>query len=110
MMTVSVKIENCSYSVGDKTILDSLNLEVAEGQYFAIAGVNGAGKSTMIKLLIDLIRPSGSATIEIFGLDNKKKISRENLVYLPEKFNLSGAVTELAIFVICRINVFSITR
>jgi ABC-2 type transport system ATP-binding protein len=93
-MTQALSISGISYSVAGIDILKKLSLEVESGQYYAIAGVNGAGKSTLIKLVLDLIRPQAGAEICIFGLDNIDPKCREQLAYLPEKFdvkkNISG--------------------
>ena len=47
--------------------VDDLNLEIKDGELFALLGVNGAGKSTTIKMLSTLIRPTSG---KIF-IDNK---------------------------------------
>jgi ABC-2 type transport system ATP-binding protein len=93
-MSLALSLSNISYSVAGLQILKALSLEVNEQQYYAIAGVNGAGKSTLIKLILDLIRPAAGGTIRIFGADNKDQQCRDQLAYLPEKFdvkkNISG--------------------
>jgi len=93
-MTPVLYASNISYTVAGLDILKQLSLEVEAGQYYAIAGVNGAGKSTLIKLVLDLIRPSPGGTIRIFDLDNTDPRCRDQLIYLPEKFdvkkNISG--------------------
>jgi ABC-2 type transport system ATP-binding protein len=93
-MNQALRISNISYSVTGLEILKDLALDVAEQQYYAIAGVNGAGKSTLIKLILDLIRPAAGGTIRIFGADNREPNCRDQLAYLPEKFdvkkNISG--------------------
>jgi ABC-2 type transport system ATP-binding protein len=93
-MTQALSITSLSYSVPGLDILKTLNLEVGEHQYYAIAGVNGAGKSTLIKLVLDLIRPLPGGSIRIFGTDNRDRQCRDQLAYLPEKFdvkkNISG--------------------
>jgi ABC-2 type transport system ATP-binding protein len=93
-MTQAIVLSNISYSVSGFEILRSLDLDVSEENYYAIAGVNGAGKSTLIKLVLDLIRPQTGGEIRIFGLDNTDPKCREQLAYLPEKFdvkkNISG--------------------
>lgn len=90
----ALKLSNISYSIAGLDILRRLSLEVGEQQYYAIAGVNGAGKSTLIKLVLDLIRPRPGGSISIFGLENTNPQCRDQLVYLPEKFdvkkNISG--------------------
>jgi ABC-2 type transport system ATP-binding protein len=93
-MTQALTVSDISYSVAGLDILKRLSLEVEQQQYYAIAGVNGAGKSTLIKLVLDLIRPQPGGAISIFNTDNTNPQCREQLAYLPEKFdvkkNISG--------------------
>ena len=93
-MNVALSVCDISYSVAGLDILKRLSLDVEQQQYYAIAGVNGAGKSTLIKLVLDLIRPQAGGEIRIFGLTNTDPTCREQLAYLPEKFdvkkNISG--------------------
>ena len=84
---------NLSYSVSGVNILETLNIEIPVNSYFAIAGVNGAGKSTMIKLVLDLIRPGNASTIKIFGQYNQLTGCRDALAYLPEKFDVKKTVS-----------------
>ena len=92
-MVNAISLSNLSYSISGTSILKSLNLEVANNEYFAIAGVNGAGKSTLIKLVLDLIRPSEDIDIKIFGKSNSLPECREQLAYLPEKFDARNTVS-----------------
>jgi len=93
-MSQALTVSDIRYSVAGLDILKRLSLDVEQQQYYAIAGVNGAGKSTLIKLVLDLIRPQTGGEIRIFGLDNTDPSCREQLAYLPEKFdvkkNISG--------------------
>ncbi|MCP4765375.1 MAG: ABC transporter ATP-binding protein [Gammaproteobacteria bacterium] len=93
-MTQALTVSNVSYSVAGLDILRQLDLEVGARQYYAIAGINGAGKSTLIKLILDLIRPQPGGSIRIFDLENSNPQCRQQLAYLPEKFdvkkNISG--------------------
>lgn len=93
-MNPALSLNNISYSVSGIEILKTLNFHVSEQNYYAIAGVNGAGKSTLIKLILDLIRPGPGGEIRIFGADNRAPRCRDQLAYLPEKFdvrkNISG--------------------
>jgi ABC-2 type transport system ATP-binding protein len=63
--------------------LDSLNLKISKGEVFGILGLNGAGKTTSIKLLFGLIFPT-SGTISI--LENKagSDSAKRKIGYLPE--------------------------
>lgn len=88
-----LSLKQVSFAVGGRGILNDISLDVEARQYFAIAGINGAGKSTMIRLILDLIRPSPGAEITIFGVNNQLPASREKLVYLPEKFDVKSNIT-----------------
>ena len=88
-----LKVSNIHYSINDKVILDGLSLELRDGHYFALAGENGVGKSTLIKIILDLIRNIDDGSILIDGKEHKLKQSRENIAYLPEKFDVKKEVT-----------------
>lgn len=61
---LAIKTENLTKKYNDKTVVDKLNLSVNDGEMYALLGVNGAGKSTTIKMLSCLIRPtSGDAKL-----------------------------------------------
>lgn len=61
---LAIKTEKLTKTYKDKTVVRELDLSVEEGEMYALLGVNGAGKSTTIKMLSCLIRPtSGDATI-----------------------------------------------
>ncbi|MCH8012635.1 MAG: ABC transporter ATP-binding protein [Candidatus Marinimicrobia bacterium] len=66
MSEVILRIKNLTKSFKDRKVVDSLNLEVTEGEVFGFLGPNGAGKSTTIRLILSLIKPD-SGDVEIFG-------------------------------------------
>lgn len=55
----SIEIRNLTKRYKDLTAVDELNLDVEEGELFALLGVNGAGKTTTIKMLTCLTSPDG---------------------------------------------------
>jgi ABC-2 type transport system ATP-binding protein len=63
--------------------LDSLNLEVAQGETFGFLGPNGAGKTTTLKLLMQLIYPT-SGRAEILGRPAGDVAVKRRIGYLPE--------------------------
>ncbi|WP_426480562.1 ABC transporter ATP-binding protein [Chryseobacterium sp. R2ACT005] len=54
----SITTKNLSYTIGSKTILNNINLNIPEGSVYGYLGRNGAGKSTTIKLLLGLLESS----------------------------------------------------
>ncbi len=92
-MKHALDVSNVSYSVPGLEILTQLDLAVDECRYYALAGVNGAGKSTLIKLILDLIRPAPGGDIRVFGMDNQNRNCRDQLAYLPEKFDVKKNIT-----------------
>ena len=64
----AIKTAALSKHYGSKKAVESLDLEIAEGELFALLGVNGAGKTTTIKMLSGLIRPT-SGCAQAMGMD-----------------------------------------
>ena len=54
MAKTLIKIKDLRKSFGTKVILDGLNLEIKEGEFFTIVGPSGSGKSTLIRLLVGM--------------------------------------------------------
>ena len=74
----------------DKLAVNELDLDIKEGELFALLGVNGAGKTTTIKMLSGLILPT-SGSIKIDGMDMKKDIFK-----IKEILNVSPQETAIA--------------
>jgi ATP-binding cassette subfamily B protein len=68
----AVALRNVSFSYGsrDKTVLKNINLSIAPGQTVGIIGITGAGKSTLVNLIIRLY-DADAGTVEIYGKDIK---------------------------------------
>ncbi len=70
----AIRIENLSKKYKDILAVDSLSLNINEGELFALLGINGAGKTTTIKMLSCLTEPSGGDAF-IFGKSIRKNSS-----------------------------------
>ena len=70
---------------GRQTVLEGFDLSIGGGEFFGLVGVNGAGKTSSIKALLDLTEIR-NGDIRIFGVSSRKTESRERLAYLPERF------------------------
>ncbi len=88
-MGKGVVIENLSKSYGNVLALEDVNLEVEEGELFGIIGPDGAGKSTLFRILATLLLPD-TGNLTAFGLDivNDYKEMRDILGYMPGRFSL----------------------
>lgn len=85
-----VKCNNLCKKFDDKQILNNINLIIPEGRIVGLLGKNGMGKTTLIKLINDLLTPtSGEILIngEKPGINSKKIIS-----YLPERTYLDKSM------------------
>ena len=68
-MTAAITTSGLSRSFGDNRAVDSIDLEVAEGEIYGFLGPNGAGKSTAVRMLCTLLAPtSGTASVAGFDL------------------------------------------
>ena len=68
------------------TVLDSVDLEVKQGEFFGLVGMNGSGKSTLIKSILDLISID-SGEIKLHQVSHRKVESRKDIAYLPDRFS-----------------------
>src|SRR6059036_4007479 len=74
---------------GDFTAVSDLSIEVMPGTIFAFLGANGSGKSTTIRMLIGLLRPS-AGTIDVDGVDviRRPRRVRDHIGYMGQKVSL----------------------
>ena len=63
-------------------VLENINLELEESDFLGLIGPNGGGKSTLLKVMLGLIKPD-RGTIKVFGFDPEK--SRKYVGYMPQK-------------------------
>jgi ABC-2 type transport system ATP-binding protein len=80
-----IQIRNLTKCFGDLKAVDDLTLDVAPGEFFAFLGPNAAGKTTTIKLLTGLLRPtSGSCSIGGHDLQREPEAAKRLLSYIPD--------------------------
>lgn len=82
----ALSIRDVSVSYGSNAVIRKLSLEVKAGETFGLIGLNGVGKTTLIKAILGL-RDHQSGKIEIAGHDRLYPESRMKLAYLPERFD-----------------------
>src|SRR5262249_48053300 len=85
----AIVTEKLTRRFGELTAVDSIDLEVAAGQFFGFLGPNGAGKSTTIKMLTGLLTPT-SGRMQLLGIDfsqNPIEVKRQ-IGVVPEGMGL----------------------
>jgi len=94
-VSVAVEAKNLVKDFGSVRALDGLNFKIEKGEIFGLIGLNGAGKTTALRITSTLLLPT-SGTVTVFGHDVVEEASevRELISYLPEEAgaykNLSG--------------------
>lgn len=53
-----VTVDSVSYQINEYAILDSINIDISEGEFVGIIGPNGAGKTTLLRLILGILKPS----------------------------------------------------
>ena len=85
----SINIQNLSKSYGDTKAVQHLSLEVNKGELFGLIGPDGAGKTTVFRMLTTLLLPDeGSATVEGLDIVKDYKEIRKIVGYMPGRFSL----------------------
>ena len=81
-----VEFDSVSFAYGEETVLDDVSFRISPGERVAIVGPTGAGKTTILKLLIRLYEPQ-RGSIRIDGVDIRELSRRElrtHLAYVPQ--------------------------
>lgn len=74
---------------GSFTAVDSISFTVKQGEIFGFLGANGAGKTTAIKMLTGLIKPSsGFASVAGFDIARHPESVKRNIGYMSQRFSL----------------------
>lgn len=97
-----IEAKQLSKSYGGQIALQALDMNIKEGEIFALLGQNGAGKTTTINCFLGFVEPtSGEALIHGVSVSNNPLESKQYLAYIPETVmlypNLSG-IENLAFF------------
>ena len=80
-----IEIDHLVKRFGDLTAVNDISLTVKPGEFFCVLGPNAAGKTTTIRMLAGLIKPtSGSARIAGFDIQTDPLAARQRLAYVPD--------------------------
>ncbi|MBN2745708.1 MAG: ABC transporter ATP-binding protein [Bacteroidales bacterium] len=93
-MSKAVVVKDLTKKFGNFTAVNKLNFEVDKGEVFGFLGANGAGKTTAIKILCGLSKPSsGQVTVAGFDAYKQSELIKKNIGYMSQRFSLYDDLT-----------------
>lgn len=89
-----ISVHNLSKKFGDFTAVNNISFEVNKGEIFGFLGANGAGKTTAMKMLIGISKPSsGAATVAGFDVKTNSEMVKKSIGYMSQKFSMYDDLT-----------------
>lgn len=90
----TVRISHLVKKFGDFTAVDDISFEVCKGEIFGFLGANGAGKTTAMRILCGLSRPtSGQGDVAGYSIVNEQEKIKRHIGYMSQKFSLYDDLT-----------------
>ncbi|WOK05451.1 ABC transporter ATP-binding protein [Imperialibacter roseus] len=94
MSSSIIEVENLTKRFGTFKAVDSISLEVKQGEIFGFLGANGAGKTTAMKMLSGLLSPtSGKAVVAGFDVFKQQNQIKKSIGYMSQRFSLYDDLT-----------------
>lgn len=86
---IVIQTNQLTKQFGDFTAVDHISFNVYEGEIFGFLGANGAGKTTAMKMLCGLSKPtSGSGKVAGFDISRQSELVKKSIGYMSQKFSL----------------------
>lgn len=93
-LDIAISATNLTKTFGNFTAVDRITFEVKQGEIFGFLGANGAGKTTAMRMLCGLLKPtSGEATVAGFDVFKEQEEIKKNIGYMSQKFSLYENMT-----------------
>jgi zinc transport system ATP-binding protein len=81
-----IEIQNLNFSFNGQAVLQDVDLDVKEGDFMAMIGPNGGGKTTLLKLMLGLLA-ADSGSIRVFG--ERPRVVSHRIGYVPQDVNIN---------------------
>ena len=81
-----IEVRNLDFSYNRQLVLGGVNLNIQSGDFMAMIGPNGGGKTTLLKLMLGLLK-ANSGTIQIFGKTPKN--ASQQIGYVPQDIHIN---------------------
>lgn len=89
-----ISVNNLCKTFGSFTAVNSISFDVYKGEIFGFLGANGAGKTTAMKMLIGISKPSsGEASIAGFDVKKQAEMVKKSIGYMSQKFSMYDDLT-----------------
>jgi ABC-2 type transport system ATP-binding protein len=89
-----IQVDGLTKMFGDFTAVNTITFDVKKGEIFGFLGANGAGKTTAMKMLIGISKPtSGNALVAGFDVYKQTESIKKNIGYMSQKFALYNDLT-----------------
>lgn len=97
-----IKLDNVSFSYEANTpVLEGISFSVHKGDYLGIIGPNGGGKTTLIKIILGLLHPTGGV-VQLFGKDRHDFKERYRIGYVPQRVTQTDKNFPATVFEVVR--------
>jgi len=91
---IAIRTENLTKAFGGNVAVNNLNLEVKKGELFGLVGPDGAGKTTIMRLLAAIMEPtSGNAWVAGYSILTEGELIKEEIGYMSQRFGLYEDLT-----------------
>lgn len=89
MKEKAIVVKELTKKFGSFTAVDHISFETGKGEIFGFLGANGAGKTTAMKMLIGISKPtSGEATVNGFDVNTQPEKVKKTIGYMSQKFSM----------------------
>lgn len=79
-----IELDKVCFAYNTEEVIKDVSLEIHKGDYVGIVGPNGGGKSTLLKLMLGILKPD-DGTIKLFGMDIQRFKDWSRIGYVPQK-------------------------
>lgn len=80
-----ITVHQVSKQFKKNVVLDNISFEMQKGEIYSLVGLNGIGKTTIIKIILGLLS-ADKGEVRIFDRENTDHLAKSHVTYLPEKF------------------------
>ncbi len=92
-----IRVRDLEYRTKEQLILGGIGFDIQKGDYVALIGPNGGGKTTLVKVLLGLIEPTGGS-VELFGDPYRSTRHYKKIGYVPQNVTLLDQNFPLSVY------------